>query len=75
MCRGAKYIFLQVVEVSKKGVSKKMHFCFVFFMLDKAKRKDEKMAKGEFQKTENTCFLGGSEEKRSFLLKWHFLEK
>ena len=41
VCRGAKILFLRVVEVSKKGGSKNnsAFFVFVFFMLDKAKEK------------------------------------
>ena len=62
----------------KKGVSKKnVHFLFLsFFMLDKANEKRWKMEKENFIKSpEKQCFLGGCEEKRSFLLEWHFFEK
>ena len=50
MHRGANIFFLQVVEVSKKGFQKKGIFCFCLFMLDKAKEKNEKDEKGQFQK-------------------------
>ena len=73
VCRGAKNVFLQVVEVSKKRVSNtKSAFFFGLFMLDKAK---EKRWKNEKNQTENSVIWGGCEEKRSFFVKMTIFRK
>ena len=70
---GCENIVLRVVEVSKRGVRKKCaFFVFAFFMLDKAKEKNGKDNFKNNQKKKKTVFWGDCEEKRSFLLKWHF---
>ena len=67
MCRGAKIFFRQVVGASKESFRKAMHFGFLFFILEKAKEKNQiKNEKDSFKKTEKLCFLGGCEEKRFF---------
>ena len=57
--------------MSKEGILKKRCiFVFVFFMLNKAKEKDEKMRKGKFQttkKTESSGFWVAAKKKGLFV--------
>ena len=57
----------------KKGFSKKIcSFGFVILLCWRKKWKGWKNGKGTFQ--QKTVFLGGCEQERFFLLKWHFLK-
>ena len=60
MLRGAKIIFLQVVEVSKKGLhKKKCIFGFRLFYVGTSQReKMKKMEKVNFKKCPENCVFG-----------------
>ena len=70
MCRGAKIFFRQFVMVSKKGFRKKCAlFVFVFFMLEKEKRKHEKWKKQISKKAQKNSVFGVVVKKNVFFCK------
>ena len=76
VCRGAQIFFGRLSRCQKRGFGKnRSAFCLSFLCWIKQKRKDEKMEKENFKSAQQIVFFGGCEEKWSFLLKWHFLEK